>query len=245
MKFLKKFKFALNSTFQLIILTIIMVLVAYQNLSFTFSIENVIAWLALVIMYLGVAYLVLNKAFLASYIIIFILYFSSAFTEFFSSFINITFDPFTFTISSDVMLYVSLVIFVYLALMIVSYLINGGIKSRAMKGKVATLTLLFFAFYWLFIGFNAALVLFPIVGIAYLFGNDKATILIIVSYLITALYGAFDAIFDAFTLGTIVIIVLEALLLAFAVKLAIPRFFPKKKSQPKQKQETKKTTQSK
>jgi hypothetical protein len=234
MKFLRKFKFALNSTLQLIVLTIIMVLVAYQELSFTFSLENVIAWFALILMYIGVVYLVLNKAFFASYIIIFILYFSSAFTNFFSSFINITFDPFTFTISSDVMLYVSLLIFVYLGLMIVSYLINGGLKSRGMKGKVATLTLLFFGFYWLFIGFNAALILFPVVGVAYLFGNDRATILIIMSYLITALYSAFSGVFDTFTIGAIVLIVLEALLLAFAVKLAIPRFFPKKTKQVKQ-----------
>jgi len=204
-----------------------MILVAYQNLSFTFSIENLISWVSFVLMYIGVVYLVINKSLFASYVIIFILYFSNAFSNFFSSFINITFNPFEIIVSSDLMLYVSLLIFIYLAFMVVSYVVNG-VKSRTMKGKVGTLTLVFFGFLWLFLGFNAALVIFPIVGIAFLFGNDKASLLMIISYLIMFIYQSVSVIFSAFELNILILAILEVLLIVYAVKLAIPRFFPKK-----------------
>lgn len=243
MNFIKKFKSMVTPTIQLIILTVILVLVAIDTLSFSLGIEAIIGWVALLLMFIGVVYLVLNQKFFASYVVVFILYFADAFSKFFSDFINITFDPFTFTISSDIMLYLSLIIFVYLALMIASYVVNGGLKSRPLKGKVATLTLIFFAFFWLFLGFNAALILMPIVGIAFIFGNHKSTILFIVSFLITYVYDGFNGIFNAFTLDQLIVLVLEILLLVYAVMIALPLFFPKTQQKPK-KVEKKKTKTS-
>jgi len=228
MKFLRKFKSMFNPVVQLIILTIILVLVALNELSFTFGLKEIIEWIALVLMFIGVIFLVIRKSFFASYVVVFILYFSTAFTDFFNEFISVSFNPFEIVASNDLMLYVNLVIFIYLALMIASYILSGSLKSRAVKGKVATLTFLFFAFLWLFLGFNAALVVMPIVGIAFVFGNNKATILMMISYLITYSYVSLNSLFDVFTVNTLIIALLEVILLAYAIMLAIPMFFGKK-----------------
>lgn len=225
MQFIKKFKSMITPTIQLIILTVILVLVAIDTLSFTFGLEAIIDWIALVLMFIGVVFLVLNQKLFASYVIVFILYFTNAFSNFFNNFIKITFSPFTFTISSDIMLYLSLIIFVYLVLMIASYIVNGGLKSRPVKGKVATLTLVFFAFLWLFLGFNSALILMPVVGVAFIYGNNKATILMIVSYLIAYSYASISGLFDVFTINQVIIALFEVVLLTYAILIAKPMFF--------------------
>ena len=225
MQFIKDFKSKINQSAQLIILIVILAIVFYSKFNFgTVTVQAVVNLVVLLLMLGSIAYLLMDNKLFSAHIAVLILYFSSAAQAFLNSLFSLQFSPFGFLNPLTGLEIINFIIFGYLALMVTSYVLNGGLKTRAIKSYIGLLIIAFVGYLWLFNGFNNAVYYFLVLGAIYLFGSDKSVLIMLVAMLISMLYFSIYSMTIYFILTDLITAFIEMFLLLITVKFSIDIF---------------------
>lgn len=225
MQFIKNFKKMFDPSMQLVILIVSLLFVVYKSFSISvFSIGVILSLIMLLLMLAGFVILLMNKKLFAAHVGILVLYFSGAATAFFNSIFSLRFSPFGLLSPLTGQIIVEFIIFAYLILMIASYIINGGLQTNKVQGKVALLIMAFIAYLLLFVGFNSTILYTILLGTIFLFGDKKAVLLMIMGYLIFNFYSNINAMFSLFVVTSLVKALIIGGFLLMTIRISLDEF---------------------
>lgn len=225
MEFIKNFKKMIDSSMQLMLLSVSLLFVIYTNISIgVFNFGVAISMIMLLLMLAGFVILLMNKKLFAAHVGILVLYFSSAASVFFNSIFSLKFSPFGLLVPLTGQIIVDFIIFLYLVCMIASYVLNGGLQTNKIEGKVAMLIMALIVYILLFVGFNTTVLYIILLGTVFLFGDKKAVLFMIMGYLIFNFYNNINAMFTFFVLTSLVKALLLGGLLLLTAKISIDEF---------------------
>lgn len=154
----KKFKTFVPEAVQIVLICVIGVYALAFGINYNVSFFSVLIALLPVLLVVGSAVLLsLFKKQLAAHVTLLFGLFINALFVFVRALFSLNFSPLSYTPGFTAKMFVDLIVFVYLALIVVSYIIAEGLPKASFKNNVFYVTLLAFAFLWIFNGFNAAL----------------------------------------------------------------------------------------
>ncbi len=185
LSFVKNFKTLVPEVVQLVLVIVIAVYTLAFKVAYAGGFFNIITILLPLILITGSAvWLVLYKKNLAGHAILLLGLYINGLTIFINALFRLQFSPFSYNPGFTPQMFVDLVIFAYLALIVTSYVLEGGITTKPLKGKTFVAGVLLFLFVWIFQNFYTAISLLALPLIALWIGLEFPALLLMLSVVI-------------------------------------------------------------
>ena len=234
--FIKKFSTTINYQFQMVILAVLSIVTLYVYLSSVNDfLDFIIAFLPIALVLLAVWLLYLDKKVLESYIIIFLLVFANGLSSFVEWLFSYHFSLEAFLITFHLNILLLLLGSLYLGIMIVSYMMNQGLKLELKKMSHLLLILLFALYLYLSFGFVNLLLNALIIVLAMSASNKYAMFALMLRVVIASPFVIIERFVDKLAKFTTIhdwlMNAFEIALIVLMVLAIIPLFTKKKVEQ--------------
>lgn len=183
LKWIKSFKSVINEQIQLIALVVLSLIAIYDNVGNSRGILSFIQALLPITLILGAIWLLyLSKKYFAAHLMMFIAVFANGISDFVRWLFSYHFFFKSFQIAFDLNLVLSLLACAYLILMIISYVMDEGIKINVVKPVIIWLILAFLAYNYVRFGVVSLIIVSLTVLI---FLNDEGPELAVLLFLLS------------------------------------------------------------
>ena len=184
LNWIKSFKSIVNEQFQMVVLVVLSLVAVYDNVGNSRGILSFIqALLPISLILCAIWLLYLSKKFFAAHLMMFIAVFANGISDFARWLFSYHFFFKNFQVTFDLNLVLSLLACAYLILMIISYVMNEGIKLSIVKPVMLWIILIFLAYQYLRFGILSLLLVSLSVLI---FLNDDGPELAVLLFLLSS-----------------------------------------------------------